>query len=596
MSHGRIQRLLSGVIYREVHYYAFNGADTTEPRHPFGGTIDLQGHSGQPFADQYPAAPMVCMARRNPFQYGKAMCVWSDGDSICIAMLYPMASCPLPPTVHVPNSAGGYFPAIEPGNNHVDTADAIDFDMSWHDYTGVKTVYLEFNCGTNVSPIYYKYEDFAPAEMNSYDDKYSTFTSYNTMASLVVSSGAEPIVSFENISYWDIQHPGCDPPPVCINGIVATSIITKMKPSHNSVWGGERIISKYFLIPDDNFNYNMVDIVVNPSITLYPNLSSYSLFYQHHYNDSDMIQNTGADTNGFIGDSSFALINDYTIGCTPFQPFVKLGVLPSFVGNVLWSYHSLGTNNIESASAIKGEGCPPQICNPPNNSNGFPYTDAIISWSDSARIKFMAGEMQYIGKSGTSAIAQKEMNMTTPIDSIGDAEGQLHTLNFKIKDDTAKIAILCLPMLTDTMQTPRAIDTGMLTVKINLYDSASKSVLQTLNMISVIGVSPFITGATGLDTAKIIGDSGKTCYIGIEVDTLHAPHTVTVIPAQEVSEDQLSVLIAPPPPPPPPPLPCDAGFGKTMQSALPSDPINLTSAPNPFYPKSDISFTVPASR
>ncbi len=576
--------IVSGTIKREVHYYDFYGKDTAASRYCVTGTIDLPGYSGQPFADANPAAPMVCPVLPDTMTYGKAMCVWSDGTSVCIAMLgpyhsWPCGGAPPPSAVRVPNSAGGLFPAIEPGNHRAPVSDGNDYNLTWHNGNSVHYAYLYTNCsilGSDSS--FYAYADTGEVAQNSLHNG-------NAFASLAAAPSAEPIVSYTDIDTVNYIYNMSGAGRVTVFPVIRNAIVTRMKAEHDSAWGGERIISESEYFAEGTGE--SMGVLRAPSVTVYPDSQDYKLFYQYSYNGVDSVQWVSAPLTPPANDTSFRTLHDYTIGRSPFQPIIRTGVRSGFFESVLWSKDSLGTHNIRSASSVMTSGCQPQSGAAPAPIH-IAYTDAIVNYTDSALIRFTAGEMQYAGNSGAFTIQQKPMNPITPIDSIAGAEKQMQTQYIHIADDTCRISGFYVPMLTDTLQTPRAIGAGMLSFKVELRDSVTDTVVKTLDTISLIASSPYVSGTAGMDTSVVIGHNGQTCFIQISVDTLNAPHTVSVMPAQEVSETQLSTLISD-----------TGGMAKQInperELGLSTSLINLSTAPNPFYPRSDISFTVPQS-
>ena len=369
-------------------------------------------------------------------------------------------------------------------------------------------------------------------------------------------------------------------------------IRSKPKSDSNN-WGG--ILSIEFAALDTGIYTNSIydSYFGSPSITLYDSSQIYQLYW-------DKIQSGFADSIVHISGNAFGG-GDFSLDISKFllyasnvrtlcQPFSRY--IDSMDDREIWVQDSADTHILHRGNY---HGI---TCDASDNYANVPltgYNRGIALVHDSI-IKFMSGEYQLITKSGAATALQlQQIPLTTAYHSIKDAANLMRSQNFHVTADTMKIGSFSTLMINDT-NVLRSLDTTMLTFVTELRDSATGNLLQTLNETMVFSSSPFVGGPIGTDTVKIIGDSGKTCYIRLTIDTMKTGTGFSFIPSQVLSETQLSTLGAPPPPPPPPPpLPCAAGFGKALQSALPSDPINLTAAPNPFYPKSDISFTVPAS-
>lgn len=587
---------VGGGVQRQIHCYAFH--DSTTPSYVMRDTVGLPAYApGNWFGDPNPATPMACAVlpygyRTTPaFFYGRAAVTWSDSTSICAGVLPPygtfITTCdttpsPSNPMVRVPSSAHGLCPAIEPGLGDSLAAplnDATDFELTWHDPAGVKYDYLVLNCHTasGDSLFSYKVQDVVQKNVSSYSVStgISSAVYNNSHASLAVAPGAEPIVSFQNNSFTYS--------PVSSSTYYVTSVVTRMKLKHDTTWGGERMVSRYYLHNDYIYtDYANPPVALDEaSVTTYEGLLKYNLFYHVNNNSNDTIQSVNSGFTSFSGDTGYAQPNRKYLGRSPFQPYSQF--TPPQDSNLIWTKDTSSTHALETATHL----CSPSSISPPPFGGGV-YQDAIVKWNDSAQVKFAVGEMQYISHGVGSGISAKELSMTTAIHSISDAAGQLHSLYFHVVDDTAKIAGFYLPLLTDTLQTIRNLGSGMIKFKVELCDSATGTVLDTIAEAVVSAGSPYVTGSKGTDTTTVIGDSGKTCYIQVTVDTLRAPSTFAFIPAQETSLDQLSSVFSP------------GGLGKaiarnTNEPPEISDMFKLSVTPNPFYPKATIAFHLSGS-
>jgi hypothetical protein len=547
------------------------------------------GKSNQPLQSvksTLPCAASLCPVMKNDLNinYGDAVVVWADGQSDSLSIAVVGAGTGINGGyVSVPNSYGGQFPAIVPGFIRPDTSalgDPVDFELTWNDTVGIKYSYLLLNTVTNSRSVGHIFQYSTPETIaKNIPNNTGGYTVQYQHASLANDTLAEPVVSFEKL----VTHP-----ELANNGGISAAlisyelgIVTCAKARHDSVWGGMREVTKFQIYDEGG---TPVAYINQPSITTYKDDPAHYHVYYHVNNTNDSIQFVNSSIQRVYGDSSFRTLTDVAMGRTPMLPYNQS--TPVAQDRQIWAKDTLTMEILKRNN-----------CTAPDNqiaNKGWDYNQTMVRWNDTAFFDFISGEYSVLDASGNATpVHQQQLNMSTGIHSINDAANQLCSQYFHITADTVRFVKYSLPIMFDTTSSFQALGTTrILRFKTELRDSATGSLLQTLGQVNVSGVSPHFSGVTGtgIDTVKILHQSGKTGYIRLKVDTTNAPTSVSVTPIQMVSIDRVSSKVA-----------SDSdGLGKEIHYVgragfvpTPQNPILLQVAPNPFRDQASVFFTIP---
>ncbi|HET7152936.1 MAG TPA: T9SS type A sorting domain-containing protein, partial [Candidatus Kapabacteria bacterium] len=550
-------------------------------------------------ASDVPAAPMVCpiLPSDSTFKhYGDAVAVWADGqkDSLMIGIINPQAVSRGP--IGVPNAVGGKFGAIEPGYNRKDTAtlsDPADFELTWHDSSGIKYSYLLLNSISYMRSANHIFQYTLPEQVAD-----TTWWGVNEHASLAVNTSAEPLVAWEQIGsrMMPVNCPA-SPGTVCMtdNFIGRMGITLRSKVRHDSSWGGFISIVKFSTFPLtagilNNSIYSSIcdgaESFFAPSVTAYKDETGLCRLYWTH----GLPGSCGGDSIhykalAFNGTGSSYINPDTTVstsnGRTPTQPYSHW--LPKAEHRTIWAQDSSTTE------IMKRDGS----CTVADNyvaTSINDYNQACVHWNDTSNFSFVSGEYAMIDSAGSvTAMHQQPLSLTTAVHSINDAANQMRSQYFHIKNDTVKLICYNGVVLTDTTKSLHALgSTGGITFVVELRDSATGNLLQTLVPLGITHTFTSTSSPLGMDTVKVAGQSGKTCYFRLTVDTVGAPSTFSITPSQVYSENLLSGVIA-----------GDTGaLGKEIArtAPVPESAMPLLSAyPNPFTAVGHVSFTLSQS-
>ncbi|HZV11891.1 MAG TPA: T9SS type A sorting domain-containing protein, partial [Candidatus Kapabacteria bacterium] len=545
--------------------------------------------TASPITSPLPCAPMVCPVLpcdSTLRHYGDAVVVWADGqkDSLYIAIINPNG----PPggPAYVPNSYGGQFPAVEPGFNRRDMAtlsDIADFELTWHDGTGIKYDYLLLNTLTDGRSSGHIFQYSPPEQVID-----TSWTGANAHASLAVATDAEPLIAWEQ-SGSRIIASNCVPPTgtVCnYNVVLRYGITLRSKPRHDSSWGGFITIAKFKANPTfyGVGACELSESLFAPSVTIYHDeISHFHLYWTHGLSSScggDSIKEKYLSLTGgtVIPDTTVSTAN----GRTPAQPYSQF--TPVAEHRTIWAQDTATTEIMKRDNA----------CTVADNYiavNMNDYNQAYVHWNDTASFSFMSGEYAMKDSAGNvTAVHQQPLSLTASVHSINDAANQMRSQYFHINNNTVKIICYNGVVLTDTTKSLHALDTTrQVMFKVELRDSVTGNLLQTLTQCNITGNFASSANPLGMDTITVTGKSGKTCYIRLTVDTLKAPSTFSVTPGQVYSDNLLSSVVS-----------GDTnGLSKEIEayrtpiSPSTDNPIGLTVFPNPTSGTASILFTIP---